>query len=76
MGTAMIYLLVLGGIGLYVWSLRGSGGSKPKDRPAPRPDDAPQDPVQGEWPPQGAPPAGDVRGFGAPRDPRGPGWGA
>jgi hypothetical protein len=75
MGTAAIYILVLGGIGFYIWSLRGSGGSKQKPRSEPRPDEAPKGPAPGAWTPQGPTPRGDDRGYGAPRDPRGPGWG-
>jgi hypothetical protein len=55
MGTATIYLLVLGGIGFYIWSLRGSsqarGGAKktklePVAPPAAAPNALPQYPSQ------------------------------
>lgn len=75
MGTVAIYLMVLGGIGLYVWSLRGSGAPK-KPKTEHLPNETPTAPAPGQWPPQGAPPGIDERGYGAPRDPRGPGWGA
>lgn len=68
----MIYLLVFGGIGFYVWSLRGSSGPK-KAKSEPPPDDAAQAPTR--WSQGALPGSGDPRDLRDPRYPRDPRWG-